>query len=199
MPQTLRQRQAALTRTTILEVLVEHISESGSLDFTIADMADRAGVSHRTVYNYFGDRQGLLDAFSAYADELLGAQGATDIPGTLEALPGVVAANFSAMSATAPLCEAYARLDVVRSPLPGRLQRTNETRERVASAFPALSSRETIAVAAVVRQLISSKQWYHLTREHALSTDEASGIVAWLLRQIIEALKSGDRPLEGGK
>ena len=52
----------AETRTAILEAVAAEIAASGLTGFSIQGVADRAGVTHRTVYNHFPTREALNDA-----------------------------------------------------------------------------------------------------------------------------------------
>ena len=94
---TLRERQAELTRSTIIEAAADLLFGSEELrDFTMQDVAERAGVSPRTLYRYFGSRHELVNAVGAYFDERLGnPPGVTSRPETLEEwvewIPAVVA------------------------------------------------------------------------------------------------------------
>src|SRR4030095_12883026 len=61
------------TRRAILDAMVDVIMETDGIGFSVQAVADRAGVSHRTIYNHFPTRESLCDAFSDYVDELLEA------------------------------------------------------------------------------------------------------------------------------
>ena len=58
----LRARQLALARQAIVDACAELVTERRHLDFAMKDVAERAGVSLRTVYNHFPTREDLLDA-----------------------------------------------------------------------------------------------------------------------------------------
>lgn len=58
---TLREEQAAQTRTRILTAAVELLAKGGEGDLVMAEVAERAGVSLRTVYRNFASRDALLD------------------------------------------------------------------------------------------------------------------------------------------
>lgn len=82
MARSIRDRQKRLTEETVIVALAECVTESGSLDFSIAEIAERAGVSARTIYNHFGDRQGLIEALAAHAGREMERHGATNLPAT---------------------------------------------------------------------------------------------------------------------
>lgn len=59
------------TRQRILQAAWELIEERGG-GITLADAAERAGVSRQAVYLHFGDRAGLILGLVQYMDETLG-------------------------------------------------------------------------------------------------------------------------------
>src|SRR5574341_153497 len=95
-PSGTRQR----TRRAILEAMVDVIMATHGIGFSVQAVADRAGVTHRTIYNYFPTRDALCDAFSDYVDELLMAgSGASSEPAwSLAAIPQLVEALYHAFA-----------------------------------------------------------------------------------------------------
>lgn len=67
---SLREDNKARTRRRILDALVALVTERGTLDFTVAEVADRAEVPLRTLYRYFPRRQDLVDGLAAEADQV---------------------------------------------------------------------------------------------------------------------------------
>lgn len=71
---TLRSRRREATRLEILAAAREVFAERGYYDVRMDDVADRAGVSVGTLYNYFTDRATLLHALLLkHQEELLAA------------------------------------------------------------------------------------------------------------------------------
>lgn len=58
-------KKKARTRQLLLDTALQVIAEEGE-GFNVADLAARAGVSHGTFYNYFSDREQLIDALVPY-------------------------------------------------------------------------------------------------------------------------------------
>lgn len=68
-----RTGQLERTRTAIVEAAAEFLSsESDPREFTMQAVADRAGVSYRTLYRHFEDRQDLIDAAARHWEQQLG-------------------------------------------------------------------------------------------------------------------------------
>lgn len=82
---TLRERQTDLTRVSILDAAVDFFLDDGEADLTMQRVADRAGVSLRTVYRHFDDRAALVEAIGDRIRERM-----SDEKGRAENLPGGV-------------------------------------------------------------------------------------------------------------
>lgn len=71
---TLRERQHEVTRQVILDALIDQLAETGAFDYSVFEIARRAGVSVRTVYRHFPDRDSLLDALARQVNDRIGLQ-----------------------------------------------------------------------------------------------------------------------------
>ncbi len=60
------------TPTRILETAWELVTERGTVDVTVGEIAAASGVSRQLVYFHFGDRAGLLTAMARHRDEASG-------------------------------------------------------------------------------------------------------------------------------
>jgi AcrR family transcriptional regulator len=58
-------------RRAIVKAALEILSETQSLDFSLRELARRAGVSHNAPYKHFADKRELLSAVSAAGFEML--------------------------------------------------------------------------------------------------------------------------------
>lgn len=75
----LRSNQKENTREHILNTVAEIISEGRILDFSVKDVAVRAGISYGTVYRHFPTRESFLEALYEAASEIM-AQSSTFKP-----------------------------------------------------------------------------------------------------------------------
>ena len=57
-----RERQRQEARRTILDATESLVIEKNGSDFSIRELGKRAGYSAPTVYHYFGDKDGLIEA-----------------------------------------------------------------------------------------------------------------------------------------
>ena len=58
-------------RRAIVKAALEILKETRSLDFSLRELARRAGVSHNAPYKHFADKRELLAAVSAAGFEML--------------------------------------------------------------------------------------------------------------------------------
>ena len=61
-------KKRSRTRQTLLDAALGVLAENGE-NFSLSEVAARAGVSHGTFYNYFNDRDELIDALVTYSVE----------------------------------------------------------------------------------------------------------------------------------
>ena len=66
-------------RRAIVKAALELLKETGSLDFSLRELARRAGVSHNAPYKHFADKRELLAAASAAGFEMLTTRIAREI------------------------------------------------------------------------------------------------------------------------
>lgn len=194
MTKSLRERQKEIARDAILDAMAVELAETGSLDFSMADIANRAGVSHRTVYNYFGSRQELIDAFSEWTDDTIHAKGGVIVPHDLEDLPAAVVTNFHIFEDQSAIAEVLARMDTAERATAAHRRRDEAFENAVSAAYPQMDIPTRRVIAVLMRQIASVRSWYFMTREHGVSTDDAAVASAWALRRLIAALDSGSLP-----
>lgn len=185
------------TAARILDALVDVILDGGLPGFSVQEVADRAGVSHRTVYRHFPTREALLVGLSNAVEDRMRARGGVDSFDDLDELPDAVRTNFALFSHDRRATEAGVRFGVGAAlELADRHRRTKMFQAAVHDALPELSVRDAAIAGAVLRQLASSRNWLGLTTEAGLDADDAARGAAWAAATIIDALRTGWRPSE---
>lgn len=174
----------AETRDTILEALGEIVVEEGVGELSVQQVADRAGVSHRTVYRHFSDRQGLLDALGRHVQRRLEEElDETDLTGVedhLEALERF----FDRFDHLGPSVDAMVRISFAEDVRSAQHeQRTERFREVFEASLEEVEDHE--AVFAVVRHLMSATTWWVLHREFGLDGARAGRAVVTVLRALL--------------
>jgi AcrR family transcriptional regulator len=150
-------------------------------DFSVPEIAERAGVSHRTVYNYFENRQALLDALDEWSSKTMAAAGGVNAITSLDEIPPAIEVNFRLFGEQRGVSEAFARLDPApSSELPtGRRRRTEMFLEAAVRELPDVDPVYGRALGGLLRSLGSSRLWYALTHEYEVADDVAADVMAW--------------------
>lgn len=187
---SLRERQKGLTREAILDALAKTIVDQGLHDFSVQDVADRAGVSHRTVYRHFANRNALLDGLAKKLDALFRERDVPVLPDAAGDIAEQIRPAFELFAAHPRLVRAVA-VGALGTGTQPRTRRTRDRvfREKVEEAAPGLSEREARRASAVVRYLANSLAWVVLTDQLGLEEEEAILAVSWAVETLLADLR----------
>lgn len=177
------------TRKAILDALAETMVESGG-DFSVQQVADRAGVTHRTVYNHFPTREALNDGLAGHVEDVLAASHKPPErkPLTVANLTEVAAEAFSRFEACPAPIRAYVLFQIAsRGAASVARNRTAAVRRAIEAAGPLRAPVSSKAVAAAVRMFLSAKGWHLLTEHYGLSSQEATATATWAATAMLEA------------
>ena len=191
---TLRERQVAQTRELILDALTTLLGDRRADEVTTRDLAAAAGVSERTVYRHFPDRESLLEGLTRRLPPLdgvkpsFGTGGLDDLAPTSRRLMEVLDEHY-----------VTARAEAVLNADPRRFgsdtqANTREMRELLAKELPGLSDREQLRIAAVLRCLVSTQAWLRMREEFGVLGTESGQVVAGVVDTIIRELRAGNTP-----
>ncbi len=186
----LRANQASQTRARILDAFAEQMVDGGLKDFSIERVARRAGVSTRTVYHHFPNRDELLDAVSAWLE----SQVSEDIKGAADSEEFLrrLGLAFESFDEHETLVRAQLITELGRSVrAAGRSQRRPTIEALVRSTAPKLAPAEVHRISSLIHYLGSSEAWRSLKDESGLSGSEAGQAVSWAIQTLLtEAKKS---------
>lgn len=199
-PRSTSGTRAEASRDRIMHALAEVAAEKGVAGFSVQDVADRAGVSHRTVYRHYENRDGLLDAFARLLDDELVARGGVADPPEAEEIPDAVRRVFGLFDDLGPMMEAFVMVSLgTHSSVSRRDERTRAFRRVLdrADLTGHLSEEEASQVTALVRTLASSNTWFLFRTEHDVDGVTAGRVVAWALETLLADLRVGGGPLRG--
>ena len=175
----LREKQMAETRTAILEAVATEIAESGLTDFSIQGVADRAGVTHRTVYNYFPTREALNDAFAEHVG----------------GLPKLAEHMHTAVGDAAAPLQAYVMMTIATGTAARVFrERSKKIEKRVDEELGPFEPGIAKLVTSAIRMFLSSSGWFLLKKHHGLSPAEAGRVSEWAVRVLLDAVRKGDVP-----
>jgi len=185
----LRAEQAERTREKIVEALIEQLAE-GLEEFSIVRVAERAGVSVRTVYHHFPNREAQIEAVARALDARIAA--GEPAPATLEDLLPMAdrvirRAVENERTVRAQLVPGVAKL--VR-------ERRRRSRERgVEAAIVKASDPEGGRLAAAAFNVVfGANTGFALKDRFGIEGDDLVETHHWMLRALIAAVRRGDLP-----
>jgi AcrR family transcriptional regulator len=195
---SLRERQASLARTAILEALVTHLEAGDADDVPMEVLAQEAGVSRRTLYRYFPTRSALLaEAAEWIRDEVL------RLPVEI-GHEGISASFRDAAQRVAQrpeLARALLRTTTGRALRGGyREARVAAIRDALRREVPGLTRRELERAAPALSYLCSSNAWITIQDEAGLEPRQAQVAVEWAIDALLAQLRdSTSTRTTGGK
>lgn len=190
----LRDQQLAQTRTTILDALAAEITENGLVDLSIQAVADRAGVTHRTVYNHFPTREALNDAFAEYVEMLLATQAVEPANLAVDQWAQIALDSQDVFNLRPEHLRAYVMMTIATG-MPASVFRTRS--KRMAKALEdelGLDPATAKLVTSAVRMFMSSASWFLMNAHHGLTPSEAGRVSKWAIETLVDAARNGDVP-----
>jgi AcrR family transcriptional regulator len=176
-------RHTEATRMAIVEAAAELFVDRRQDGFSVQDVADRAGLTHRTIYRYFPTRHELIGAAAQHLAPGFGEESFGDISTVEEWIDGVEAhlarteANFEVVRSVLAAMLASENLALVGRGLHDRDAHRWEVFRR---QFPHLSEDDARRTFATLRHLTSSTTYVLYRLRFAMSPIEAT-----------EAIRSG--------
>ena len=170
-------RHTEATRKAIVEAAAELFVDRRQDGFSVQDVANRAGLTHRTVYRYFPTRHELIGAAAQHLAPGFGEDSFGEVS-TVEEWIDAIGAH---------LARTEANLEVVRSVLAAMLasedlvllrggfhDRDTHLREVFRRQFPNLSDGDARRTFATLRHLTSSTSYLFYRLRFGLSPAEAT-------------------------
>ena len=189
----LRESQAGQTRARILEALAEQIGDAGRKDFSIERVALRAGVSPRTVYHHFPNRDELLDGVTLWLDEQ--ATGRTiEEALTADELLTHIGVVFEAFDQQESLIRAHLVTELGQAVRRrGRSRRPPVIEAIVRQEAPGAPEAEVRSAVALIHYLTSSEAWRSMKDESGMTGRDAGQAVAWAIHTLLADLSKKAR------
>jgi AcrR family transcriptional regulator len=173
---SVRQEYKEQTRLRIVDSAIDLVAEAGEAPLTIAAVADRAGVTERTVYRHFETRDALLRAIWSRMQGRVASEG---FPLTAEALLASPRKLFPRFEEMGELIRAS-----IHSPagleirMHSNAARTEALLTSVRDALPDLDDQALRRRAAVAQLINSAQGWEVLTRFWGMSGEQAGEAAA---------------------
>jgi AcrR family transcriptional regulator len=194
------------TRERIIDALVRVVLDQGVHAFSVATVAERAGISHRTVYRHFASREELLEGLA----EVIDSSGPPAAAEARRSTPMLDQARAGAGGLFRELESIRDRATVefiigvaLRHNTRGKRQRWGQLQVEARERFPALPPGEQLAGAAALRALLSSNVWFHLCVQLGVPVDAAAQGISRAIELVLEDLtqrneaRSAHKPRSG--
>jgi AcrR family transcriptional regulator len=193
----LRERQARQTHDLILDAVTELLESHRIDEVTTREIAKSAGVSERTVYRHFPDRDALLGGLTGRLMSSL-AHMQDPMNSRIETIEGLKAAAVQLMAGLEEFHVA-ARAEALFNADPRRFSPDTRANSEhlpvvVAAILPELSERDSLRLAAVIRCLLSAQAWLRMREEFGVAGDDSGPMVAWVLDAIVNEIRRGNPP-----
>jgi AcrR family transcriptional regulator len=198
---SLRERRRQETAALILDAVLDLMADGGVERLTMEAVAERVGVSLRTVYRYFPDRASLLTAALARHNESVPFESPTS-PEQIGAAYGEVFARFDDMPAIVQAVLAARVAGAVR--WDARSQRIREIEEALAPVCDRLPPEEAEQGTAVIVYLANALAWLSLRDESGLDGRQSGAAITWAIDTLVADLHRRNRraastPVEGDR
>ncbi len=187
-----REAQAAATRDAILSEFANQLTDASRTTFSPKEAAERAGVSVRTVHNYFPDADAQILALGEWFDRQVHPQAVTVAQG-----PDDLARYFRDIHANAlrsPLARALAEF---RSPMwnevRGRRRAPRLEAIRRSVAEIGAPEQDTEDATAMLLSLAGADTCWPMHDEYGLPIDRIPDTIANTVQLIVDQLKTKAR------
>jgi len=171
----------------MLEAAITQLESKGVDDVSMAEIAEAAGVSLRTLYRYFPDRASLLQAAGQHLYDSLGVPFEISGPETISASLLDAAKRLSTRPALTRVLVRTTAGRATRSPLRGRrVQAIRAALEPVTDGLDADTARWATAV---IAHLCSAASWVFIADDQGVDDDDAQRAVAWAIDHLVSTLQ----------
>ena len=187
---TTRQNESLKNRKLIIESLVELLVKRRGADVTLDEVAERSGISERTIFRFFKDKEALHQAteeyLSSYIQSSAGKIQELDVVGFAENA-------FQQFEFHKNLTMAY-----IFSPFgqqaraPFRKKMNQLVISKILAGRKTEKTPEMDARLAVIASLINAKIWYDIRTDFGIKGAESGKAIAWALRLLISHLEDAE-------
>lgn len=194
-----RAQQTDRTRKAIIEAATDMMFGSASpSDVTMQNIADAAGVSHRTLYRYFESRRDLVEAVGTNYDAQLEDSMLTEILESFDAWTGSVPAIIGFGAAHQETFRPMMAFTVLNDEW--RSDRDRQYWRLFRDRFPHLPEQQAREDFAVLRHVLWSMNAFVIGHRFELAADEVATGIERAVGVLVESIDARDRAAaeEGG-
>jgi AcrR family transcriptional regulator len=189
----LRAEQAAATRDRIVDAAVELLQGADPGAFGMQEVADRAGVSVRTVYRAFPTKDDLLDGVLAMISDRFGRLAGTP-PTTRQEFDASIPSAVRAVVDLEPLYRALFATAAGREVHQGAAAARRPSFEAAfAEELAGLPERQVRLIVSLLHLVTSSRSVLWLKDYAELDVDECSEAIGWAVAALTTAARKTKR------
>ncbi|CAA0130380.1 Nucleoid occlusion factor SlmA [Mycolicibacterium vanbaalenii] len=188
-----REQKAARTREHIVSAAEDLVHEFESWDWrelTFRAVAERAGVSERTVYRHFPTERHLHDAVMHRLEQDAGVSYDDVDLGDLAEITGRVFASLQRFSVRQSVQAtgdpAFVTVDE---------RRRDALRRAVSASAPQLTDTERRTLAGLLDVLWNVPTYERLVGPWSVDAADATRAIGWLMAKVVHAIEHGESPL----
>lgn len=190
----LREAQASQTRTLILDAYATLLASSSGGEVPVRRLAAEAGVSERTVYRYFPDREALVEGLWDLLSERSGTDAIEEAMTSAWDICRAIPRVFSSFDADPEVTKAGLLLDPDPAhDLPSQRQRSARFRELLAATFPELAADDLDRLGAIVRTFTTSMTWLRMREQFGLPGAESGALLGWAAECVLREVERTGR------
>jgi AcrR family transcriptional regulator len=193
----LRRENAQRTRKRILDSAASVITEDG--DFVVAQVAERAGVSVRTVYHHFPDREAMLDALGEWLAEELGYP-RPEWPQDLSSFADLTVEMAERLSADVDKMRVFFSTPVGQAARrQARARRLKHLRRLADVELAGMDPQTAEWAVVIIHELASSRTWLAIQDDAGFDVSEAAEAVGWAIKTLLRGLKGASKKHREGR
>lgn len=182
----LAEHRAAASRQVLVDTLLQLLEQPRETDVSYREIAEAAGVSERTVFRYFENRDALRDAVIPSIHARLDG---IEPPHTLPELLTYPARLFTVCERSSGLVRSLLHTDLGRSILAvERQRRLDGIKKLLLTMVPQKQQSHVLEAAANIRHIVSGVGWEFFRFQVGLTLPRAIESADWALRSMLVAL-----------
>lgn len=184
----LRRENAERTRRRILDAAASVITADG--DFVVSEVAERAGVSVRTIYHHFPDREIMLDALGEWLAEELGYP-RLEWPRDLTSFADKTVEIAEQLSADIDKMRVFFSTPVGQAARrQARAQRLEHLRQLADQELAGVDAQTAEWAVLIIHELASSRTWLAMRDDAGLDVTQAAEAVRWAIKALLANLRA---------
>lgn len=192
-------RHTEATRNAIVAAAADLFVERRSAGFSVQEVADRAGLTHRTIYRYYPTRRDLIVAAVEHLAPGMGEDHVGEVSTVEEWIAGL-GRHFAHTEANFDVFRALLGVALTDDDLQmfGEDRRRHDTHRwnMFRRQFPHVPDDEAHTTFASLRQMISSSSYVFLRLRFELTPVKATEAIQWAASQIVNETVRRDRAAE---